>query len=190
MNQINFFKKKVYLQIKSKESSPKIIKRFITKEEAKLLLNIEKNSKKYFVDRPDGKKRSLSNDGSSTDRDHKKWNRVIRKILIPKLKKHIGNFIIPKTEFPPHYFTAIHPTRLHADTGRDPNMLIGKQILIPLEIQPKKSKAHTILFKDRWYGPASNFEFFNNQKKFSALKNIYGKLCFIQNVNDFKKKNA
>ena len=66
-------------------------------------------------------------------------------------------------------------------------MLIGKQILIPLEIQPKKSKAHTILFKDRWYGPASNFEFFNNQKKFSALKNIYGKLCFIQNVNDFKK---
>ena len=56
MNQVNFFKKKVYLKIKSKESSPQIIKKFITKEEVKLLLNIEKNSKKYFVDRPDGKK--------------------------------------------------------------------------------------------------------------------------------------
>ena len=139
MDQINFFNKKVYLQIKSKESSPKIIKNFITKEEVKILLNIEKNTNKYFVDRPDGKKRSLSNDGSSTDRDYKKWNRVIRKILIPKLKKYIGKFTIPNTEFPPHYFTAIHPTRLHADTGRDPNMLIGKQILIPLEIHPKKN---------------------------------------------------
>ena len=188
MKQINFFKKKIYLQIKSKESCSKIIKKFLTKEEVRILLNIEKNSKKYFVDRPDGKKRSLSSDGSSTDRDYKKWNKVIRKILIPKLKKHMGNFIIPKTEFPPHYFTAIHPTRLHADTGRDPNMFIGKQILIPLEINPKKAKVHTILFKDRWYGPASNFEYFNNQKKFTALKNISGKLCFIQNVTDFKKK--
>ena len=188
MNQVIFFKKKVYLQIKSKESPPKIIKRFITKEEVKLLLNIEKNSKKYFVDRPDGKKRSLSSDGSSTDRDYRKWNKIIRKILVPKLKKYIGDFTIPKTEFPPHYFTAIHPTRLHVDTGRDPNMFIGKQILIPLEIQPKKSKVHTILFKDRWYGPASNFEYSNNQNKFTALKNISGKLCFIKNVTDFKKK--
>lgn len=188
MSQKIFFKKKIYLKIKSKESSPKIIKNFITNKEAKILLDIEKKSKKYFVNRPDGKKRSLSNDGSSTDRDYKKWNKVIKSILVPKLKKYIGDFIIPNTEFPPHYFTAIHPTRLHVDTGRDPNMIIGKQILIPLEIQPKKSEAHTILFKDRWYGPASNFEYSNNQNKFTALKNISGKLCFIKNVTDFKKK--
>ena len=188
MEQINFFKKKIYLQIKSKESPPKIIKKFLTKKEAKILLNIQTNSKKFFVNRPDGKKRSLSSDGSSTDRDYRKWNKIIRKILVPKLKKYMGDFTIPETEFPPHYFTAIHPTRLHADTGRDPNMFIGKQILIPLEIKPKKAKAHTILFKDRWYGPASNFEYFNNQKKFTAIKNTSGKLCFIQNVADFKKK--
>ena len=81
MKQINFFKKKIYLQIKSKESCSKIIKKFLTKEEVRILLNIEKNSKKYFVDRPDGKKRSLSSDGSSTDRDYKKWDQVIGKIL-------------------------------------------------------------------------------------------------------------
>ena len=188
MSKINFFKKKVYLQIKSKESPPKIIKKFLTKEEVQILLDIHKNSKKYFVNRPDAKKRSLSDDGSSTDRDYKKWNKIIRKILIPKLKKYVGNFIIPKTEFPPHIFTSIHPTRMHADTGRDPNMIIGKQILIPLEIKPKKTKSHTILFKDRWYGPASNFDYFNKQKKFTALKNMSGKLCFIKNAIEFKKK--
>ena len=45
MKQVNFFKKKIYLQIKSKESSPKIVKKFLTNEEVKILLNIEKNSK-------------------------------------------------------------------------------------------------------------------------------------------------
>ena len=113
--------------------------------------------------------------------------RKFKKILLPKLKKYIGNFYIAPTEFPPHFFKTLHPTRLHADTGRDPSMCINKQIMIPLEVSPNESSAHTILFKDRWYGPATNFTYKNNQDKFSAFQNVEGKLCFVSNIYNFEK---
>jgi len=183
----NFFREDTYKKIKSLESEPKVIKNFLSLTEIDYLLSFEKNSKDYFVDRPDGRKRSLSTNGSSTDRDYQKWDKNILNILLPKLKKYLGNFYIAETEFPPHFFKTFHPTRLHADTGRDPNMCVNKQIMIPLEVSPKNSVAHTILFKDRWYGPATNFTYNNIQKKSCAFENIDGKLCFINNIYNFSE---
>ena len=93
MNTNNFFFSRNTIQkIKSKESEPKIIKDFLSTDEANKLLSIEKNSKDYFVLRQDGRKRSLSKDGSSTDRDYNKWDDVIKSILLPKLKQHLDIF--------------------------------------------------------------------------------------------------
>lgn len=183
----NFFNENVYKKIKSLESEPRVIKNFLPLEEINYLLSFEKNSNKYFVDRPDGRKRSLANDGSSTERNYLKWDENIANILLPKLKECLGNFDIASTEFPPHFFKSLHPTRLHADTGRDPNMCVNKQIMIPLEVTPENSVAHTILFEDRWYGPATNFSYSNSQNKFSAFENIDEKLCFINNIYSFSE---
>ena len=63
--------------------------------------------------------------------------RKFKKNTFTKVKKIYWKFLYCAYRIPPHFFKTLHPTRLHADTGRDPSMCINKQIMIPLEVSPK-----------------------------------------------------
>lgn len=170
------------------ESSPKVIENCFTKDEIKTLLAIEQNSN-YLVNRLDGRKASLGKNGAIAERNADNWNLEIKDIIFDKIKNVLGDFKIAETEFPPHFFTVNFPTRIHADTGRDQNAQIYKQIMIPLEISPVGNESHTILFKNRWYGPASFFvgkkveaEGTNNQ---GHIKDVNSNFCHISNLSSF-----
>ncbi|MDC3171601.1 hypothetical protein OA856_01030, partial [Pelagibacteraceae bacterium] len=139
----------------------------------------------------DGRKASLGNDGALAERNTNNWKSEIKEIILDKIKNELGCFKISETEFPPHFFTVNFPTRIHADTGRDENAQIYKQIMIPLEITPQGNESHTILFKNRWYGPASFFvgkksasEGTNNQ---GHIKDVNNNFCYISDLKEFLK---
>ena len=67
--------------------------------------------------------------------------------LLKLIHDELGEFFI--NDFSPHYITSKFPLRLHADTGKDPDDIIGQNILIPINIFPKDKIAHTIIFKNR-----------------------------------------
>ena len=151
-----FFNKQVLERIKSTETPPKIIKNFLTKEEVQKLIDFETGADNRFVDRKDGRKTGLGQEGK-IGKNIQDWDPMIKDILVDKIQNEIGPFDVVADEYPPHFFRSVFPTSMHADTGHDPDAEIGKQILIPLEITPSKSKAKTILFDRKWYGQASNF---------------------------------
>jgi len=120
------------------------------------LIDFERNADNRFVDRKDGRKTGLGQKGE-IGKNVQDWDPVIKNILVDKIQSQIGQFDVVADEYPPHFFRSVFPTSMHADTGHDPDAKIGKQILIPLEVTPSNSKAKTILFDRKWYGPASNF---------------------------------
>ena len=152
----SFFEKTNLEKIKSLESAPEIVENFLSVEEVQKLIDFESNASNRFVDRRDGRKTGLGFDGK-IGKNVQDWDETIKDILVDKIEKKIGPFEVVADEYPPHFFRSIFPTAMHADTGHDPNARIGKQILIPLEVVPKDSKAKTILFDRKWYGPAANF---------------------------------
>lgn len=151
-----FFDNEILKKMKSLESSPKIIENFLTLDEVTELKEIEQNTIKKFVNRDDGTKTGFGIDGTPV-KSPNEWHPRIREILLKKIEHQIGSFSIHPDEFPPHYLRTIYPIKLHADTGRDPNSVIYKQILIPLEVTPMNNPAYTIIFDRRWYGQASGF---------------------------------
>ena len=78
-------------------------------------------------------------------------------LFLKNLRKNeniTGTFNV--NDFEPHFITTRFPLRLHADTGKNPNDLIFKNIVIPLEINYtdekfKHNKSHTLIFKNKWY---------------------------------------
>lgn len=193
----NFFNKRILKIIKKLQGPEVLIKNFLNKKEVKKLIDLEENSNSYFVERDDGRKRSLAIKGSKIERDHLKWHPEIKKIILPKLKYLFPKFLITKNEFPPHFFKNEFPTVVHADTGQDKNSIIYKQVLIPLKFKPfKKYKVKTIIFDKNWFGPASTFRNTISNVKHRALdftlKDFNGKFTLITNILDFKieaKKN-
>ena len=204
------FSKKIKKKIKELESKEKIYKKFLNNNEVKDLLKIEKNSSKFFVDKPEGRKRGFGKKGDETIRNFRYWHPKIKKIILPKLKKIFPKFKISKDEFPPHYFNNEYPTVMHADTGRNKNAIIYKQILIPLKIIPTNKtnykNVYTIIFNRRWYGPASTFRYkktdlkdynfdytIKDQRsrfiKIKNLRNFYKKIRKLKNIN-FKYENG
>ena len=83
--------------------------------------------------------------------DHK-----ILKNIESKVKSLIGDFYVH--DFKPHFHISRYPLRIHADTGKNPNDIIFKNVLIPLEIKSKnKSLVHTIIFKNKWFDQSALF---------------------------------
>ena len=68
-----FFKESILKKIKVNETKPIIIKNFLTQKEINQLIKIEHNST-YFVDRDDGRKRSLGLIGNKPVRNINKWH--------------------------------------------------------------------------------------------------------------------
>jgi len=152
----SFFGEETLDKIKEFESPPVIIDSFLSKEEVQALINFEDSATHRFVDRKDGRKTGLGNEGQ-IGKSVEDWDPIIKDILVNKIEDEIGPFDVVADEYPPHFFRSVFPTSMHADTGHDPNTIIGKQILIPLQVVPNISKAKTILFNRKWYGSAANF---------------------------------
>tara|TARA_Y100000590_G_scaffold459455_1_gene616581 strand:+ start:8426 stop:9337 length:912 start_codon:yes stop_codon:yes gene_type:complete len=183
-----FFSQTALEQIKSNESPPEIVENFLIPEEVKKLLDFEINASNRFVERKDGRKTGLGVNGE-IGKSVKDWDPVIKEILLEKIEKKIGRFDVVADEYPPHFFRTVFPVSMHADTGHDSNAIIGKQILIPLEVVPESSKAQTILFNRKWYGPASNFISKNpdipNSVNHHVLPDANGKFITFDDVKKF-----
>ena len=196
------FSSKVKKKIKKLESKEKVFKNFLTLKEVNDLIKIEKNSSKFFVNKPEGRKRGLGKKGNETTRNPKDWHPKIKQIILPKLNKIFPNFKITRNEFPPHYFNNEYPTVLHADTGRNKKAILYKQILIPLKIissKKIKKSVYTVIFNRRWYGPASTFRFKETKPKnysfdytLKDLKSNFIKVndlrIFYENIKNSNKK--
>ena len=128
------------------------------------LVEFEKSAVERFSIR-DADRKTGFGEGGSVERKQKYWANTINRVLLSKLDDTIGKFSINANEFPPHFFLSQYPVSLHADTGHDNKNIIRKQILIPLQIDPKGAEANTILFKNRWYGSAASFVEPNSDKR-------------------------
>ena len=183
-----FFTNEVLEKIKLSETPPNIIEGFLTKEEVQKLIDFESNALHRFSDRKDGRKTGLGIDGEVA-KNVQEWDPVIKNILVEKIESKIGTFDITSDEYPPHFFNTIFPVHMHADTGHDPNVTIGKQILLPLKVIPNNSIARTILFDRKWYGSAANFVAKNitatEAENNYVLPDINGKFIKFENIKIF-----
>ena len=100
--------------------------------------------------------------------------------LLKLIHDELGKFFI--NDFSPHFITSKFPLRLHADTGKDPDDIIGQNILIPINIFPRDKIAHTIIFKNRWYGPAAYFTSKKSDGYDHILKDINGEFVDIKDI--------
>ncbi len=182
---MNFFDKEIFNQIQELESPTIITQNIINDNEIKELVNFERNATERFAVRDDARKTGLGINGK-TEMDPEKWDPIIKDILLNKIEKLIGSFSIADDEYPPHFFRTTFPLSIHADTGHDKKSLIYKQLLFSLESSPPKI-AKTIIFKNKWYGPAASFIPKNSQKnEFQySLLDYNGKFIVIDNVKQF-----
>ena len=120
----NFFTKEVLDNIKKNESSPKKLSNFFSKDFCEDLLNFRKSLSKKMVDREESTKVPFLFEDSS-----------LTKKLKTDIQEVVGEFFVK--DFEPHFITTRFPLRIHADTGKDPNDIIFKNIVLPLEINYK-----------------------------------------------------
>jgi len=156
--------------IKTLESSPKVIKNFISSTEVEQFLKLYKelpvtvnNIKQKVV-----KKRWVEG-----------YGKELENLFITKLKSQIGEFKMDNliTEDGKECFglfqESINPLKLHVDAGFNLNDLIYKQTLIPLS-----EYGETVIFKNRFYGVSTNFTkndkelLENNAESFKKGKNV------------------
>jgi hypothetical protein len=175
----NFFKKEVLDEIIKNESDPIKIPNFLNNSEVIELLNFRNNAIKRMVDREESTKVSFN------------WgdNEIFKKLKL-KIEKITGSFEV--NDFEPHFITTRFPLRLHADTGKDPNDIIFKNIVVPLEVNYKdknlKNKSHTLIFKNKWYEQSALFTTKTKDNYDFIIKNHKGNFIDIINIHDFNEK--
>ena len=130
-------------EIKKNEIGVKIFENVFDRQFLKELEDIN-TSLVAQVDRTDSKKASFSFD------ENEKFIKLKK-----TLTDLIGEFFV--NDFKQHFITSRFPLRVHTDSGKDPDDVIGQNILIPINIYPEDKVAHTIIFKNKWYGPSANF---------------------------------
>ena len=176
----DFFNKNVLDEIKKNESSPQKILNFIQDDFCMELLNFRKSTSKKMVDREESTKVPFLFDESS-----------ITLKLKNKIQEILGEFFVK--DFEPHFITTRFPLRLHADTGKDPNDTIFKNIVVPLEVnhneeKNKKNFSHTVIFKNKWYKESALFTTKTSENYDFIIKDYKGNFTDIINIFNFKEK--
>jgi hypothetical protein len=136
-------------KIKSLEGQPKIIKNFLNSKEIDLFLKLYNdlpvtvnNLKQKVI-----KKRWLTGYGKD-----------LEKILRDRIKNEIGDFQMDNLNEPDGteclglFQESFNPIGLHVDAGFNLKDIIFKQTLLPLS-----NFGETVIFKNRYYGPSTNF---------------------------------
>lgn len=148
--------------IRKNESNPKVYKNFFSSQELDDLLNLYSklpltvHNKKQNVK----KKRWIKN-----------FEIKIETNFVNKLKSVIGSFKMDNLKENNQdsiglFQESFGPIGIHADTGFDLTDLIYKQTLVPLD-----NNGQTIIFKNRFYGYATNFT--NNKNEILEFKNMH-----------------
>jgi len=174
-----FFNNNTFESIKNNEGEPKLIKQFISEDNVKELLDCRKSLSKKMVDREESTKVPFEFNE----------NELLRN-LKAKIEEVVGEFEVK--DFEPHFITTRFPLRLHADTGKDPNDIIFKNIVVPLEINhksesPDNKTSNTIIFKNKWYRPGALFTTKTSNDYDFIIKNKNEKFIDIYDIHDFKK---
>ena len=173
-----FFSPLVLKKIKRYESDPFNIDNFLSNHEVKEILNYRNSISKRMVDREESTKIPFNWDDSELLKNLKK-----------KIESRTGEFTVK--DFEPHFITTRFPLRLHVDTGKDPNDVIFKNIVIPLEINYQKNTtekkfSHTVIFKNRWYEQSALFTTKTKNNYDFIIKDINGNFVDIIDIFDFK----
>ena len=151
-------------KIKSFESQPKIIKNFLNSKEIELFLKLYNdlpvtvnNLKQKVI-----KKRWLTGYGKD-----------LEKILRDRIKNEIGDFQMDNLNEPDGteclglFQESFNPLGLHVDAGFNLKDVIFKQTLLPLS-----NFGETVIFKNRYYGPSTNFTNNENDLKENSAENF------------------
>ncbi|MGA0214525.1 MAG: hypothetical protein ACO3IY_03170 [Pelagibacteraceae bacterium] len=151
-------------KIKSLEGQPKIIKNFLNSEEIELFLKLYNdlpitvnNLKQKVI-----KKRWLTGYGKD-----------LEKILRDRIKNEIGDFQMDNLNEPDGteclglFQESFNPIGLHVDAGFNLKDVIFKQTLLPLS-----NFGETVIFKNRYYGPSTNFTNNENDLKENSPENF------------------
>ena len=144
-------------EIKTLESTPKVVKIFSNNEieEISNLYNslpITTHNKAQNVI----KKRWLQN-----------YNKSLDKLYVSKIKELLGDYQMDnlKSEKGDDFFGLFHesfsPLKLHVDSGFEKKDVVYKQVITPLS-----PIGETVVFKNRWYGPSTSFTINENELKF------------------------
>ena len=161
-------------EIKEKEVGVKIFENVFDRQFLRELEEIN-NSLVAQVDRTDSKKATFSFN------DNEKFIK-----LKTTLTDLIGEFFV--NDFKQHFITSRFPLRIHTDSGKDPDDVIGPNILIPINIYPEDKVAHTIIFKNKWYGPSANFVSKKSDGNDHILIDSNNEFVDIPDINIFYEK--
>ncbi len=179
----DFFNEKILKKIKENETDVVQINNFLSPSECNYFLEYFKNLKNRSV----GKSEHIEREESTKIFFQLNQTKELQK-LYEKLKVHLGEFYV--NDFQPHLITSRYPLRLHVDTGKNPNDLIYKNVIIPLEVEyDETSNSHsppnTIIFKNRWYNQSALFTKSTDNDKDFIIKDKYGNFVDIVNIDIF-----
>ena len=182
----DFFSENVLKEIKKTESEVLKKKNFLAVNEIKELLEYLRSMKNKSV----GKSKLVVREESTKIFFDFNQSDFLKKIKI-KIEEHIGKFFV--NDFQPHIITTRYPLRLHVDTGKNPNDLIYKNVVVPLEITYDLKKdfhkpPNTVIFKNRWYNRSALLTKQTSNNYDFIIKDINNKFVDIINILDFKEK--
>ncbi len=178
-----FFDRNILREIKKNESPPVQIENFLSSKECTNLINYLRNLK----DKSIGKSQYIEREESTKIFFKLDQTLEIQK-LYKKIQEVIGEFYV--NDFQPHIITSRYPLRLHVDTGKNPNDLIFKNVIIPLEVEydlnkKNHSPPNTLIFKNTWYDKSALFTNSTDNDKDFIIKDVNGKFVDILNIDDF-----
>lgn len=182
----NFFPDTILNKIKETESEVLKKNNFLDNNETKTLLDHLRNLKNKSV----GESKLVDREESTKIFFDFDQTEFLKKLKI-KIQDQIGEFFV--NDFQPHIITTRFPLRLHVDTGKNPNDIIYKNVVVPLEIvydskKDIKKPPNTVIFKNKWYDrsalltkqTSSNYDF--------IIKDINNKFVDIVNIHNLKEK--
>jgi len=180
------FENSVLKKIKENESGINEVNNFLSEDECNNLveyfnnLRIKSIGKSQYIEREESTKIFFKLDQSKEIKNLKE-----------KIEEHIGKFYV--NDFQPHLITSRYPLRLHVDTGKNPNDIIYKNVIIPLQIEYDLNKSNhkppnTIIFKNRWYNQSALFTKFTDNDKDFIIKDKNSKYVDILNIDLFYEK--
>ena len=180
------FENSVLKKIKENESGINEVNNFLSADECNNLveyfnnLRIKSIGKSQYIEREESTKIFFKLDQSKEIKNLKE-----------KIEEHIGKFYV--NDFQPHLITSRYPLRLHVDTGKNPNDIIYKNVIIPLQIEYDLNKSNykppnTIIFKNRWYNQSALFTKFTDNDKDFIIKDKNSKFVDILNIDLFYEK--
>lgn len=151
-------------KIKSFESPPKVYKKFFSKKEIQELLNLYEqlpitvhNKKQNVI-----KKRWLKNSDKEIEKNFiNKLTTVIGEFKMDNLKSENNNEDILGL-----FQESFGPIGIHVDAGFNLEDIIYKQTLVPFD-----NYGQTVIFKNKFYGYATNFTI--DQKEIEEFKNQF-----------------